>query len=336
MSASAGEGPRPSGAAIADAARAVEPSLRPHVLETGIELSSALGTRTGATVLLKLENTQRTGSFKARGALSKLLALGQAERARGVVTASSGNHGLALAWAGKALGVSVEVHVPLGASPAKLSRITALGADLRIEGQDGLDSELAARSVAAESGRAYVSPYNDRDVIAGQGTIGVEILRALAGEPPLDALFVALGGGGLVAGIASVLKEAWPDLEVVACSPANSAVMAESVRAGRILEMRSEPTLSDGTAGGIEPDSITFGLCRELVDRYPTVGEEEIAAAMRHVLEVEHTLIEGAAAVPVAALLREGGAHRGRRVAVVLCGANVSLDTLRTVLSAGT
>ncbi len=268
--------------------------------------------------------------------MSKLLAMSSEERARGIVTASSGNHGLAVAWAGGALRTPVEVYVPSGSSSAKLARIASLGADLRVEGDDGVDAELTARRVAEESGRAYVSPYNDWDVVAGQGTVGTEILAALEGESPLDAVFVALGGGGLVTGIASVLKAVWPSVEVVACSPANSAVMAESVRAGRILDMRSEPTLSDGTAGGIEPGAITFDLCRALVDRYPVVDEDEIRAAMRHVLEVEHTLIEGAAAVPVAALLREADAYASRRVGVVLCGANVSLDTLRTVLSVET
>ena len=318
------------------AVAAVDPRLRPHALVTPLERSPALSARSGAEVMLKLENTQRTGSFKLRGALSRLFALSAAERAAGVVTASSGNHGLAVAHAGQALGIPVEVYVPSVASAAKAARIQALGADLRVHGDDGLESELAARRVAAETGRVYVSPYNDRHVVAGQGTVGAEIVRALHGDRPLDAVFVALGGGGLISGIAAVVKAAWPDMEVVACSPANSAVMAESLRAGRILEMESRPTLSDGTAGGIEPGSITFPLCQRLVDRHVIVAEREIASAMRHVIEVEHTLVEGAAAVPVAALLELGDAYAGRRVGIVLCGANVSLETLRAVLSAET
>lgn len=324
---------------LARAIQEVEGRLREHVLVTPLEPSPALSARTGASVTLKLENTQRTGSFKLRGALSKLLSLSPDERSRGVVTASSGNHGMAVAFGARSLGSHAEVYVPTVASRAKLDRIRALGAELRIEGDDGLQSETTARRVAEESGRTYVSPYNDLAVVAGQGTVGTEITRAWTErrvpteEPPLDAVFVALGGGGLVSGIACALKARWPEIEVVACSPANSAVMAESVRAGRILDLPSEPTLSDGTAGGVEEGAVTFGLCQRLVDRYAEVDEEQIASAMRHVIEVEHTLVEGAAAVPVAAFLEQSERYEGRRVCIVLCGANVSLETLRAVLS---
>ena len=148
----------------------------------------------------------------------------------------------------------------------------------------------------------------------------------------LDAVYVALGGGGLISGIAGYLKSLDPDVEIVACSPAHSSVMADSVRAGRILDQESQPTLSDGTAGGVEAGAITFELCRTLVDRYLEVTEAEIEDAMRFIIGRHHTLIEGAAAVPVAALLNDTDRLAGRTVAVVLCGANIALETLREVL----
>jgi threonine dehydratase len=148
----------------------------------------------------------------------------------------------------------------------------------------------------------------------------------------LDAVFVAVGGGGLVSGVAAYMKAQWPDVLVVGCQPERSAVMFESLRAGRIVELPDRPTLSDGTAGGIEAGSVTFGLCQQLVDRFVLVSEEEIGAAMRLAIEVQHTLIEGAAGVALAAFLRCAEEFRGMRVAVVLCGANVSAATLKTVL----
>jgi threonine dehydratase len=174
-----------------------------------------------------------------------------------------------------------------------------------------------------------VSPYNDPVVVAGQGTVGLELANQLES---VDAVLVALGGGGLIAGLGGFLKSIVPEVEVIACSPEKSAVMHASIEAGRILELDSEPTLSDGTAGGVEPGAITFELCRTIVDRYVLVSEDEIAAAMRLIIDRHHMLIEGAAGVPVAALLKEKASFAGKRVAVVLCGANISPETLCRVL----
>ena len=178
----------------------------------------------------------------------------------------------------------------------------------------------------------YLSPYNDWQVIAGQGTVGVEIARQL--EAP-DAVVVAVGGGGLIAGIATYLRAAHPGIRMLGCSPRNSAVMFESLRRGAIVELPSLPTLSDGTAGGVEPGAITFPLCRHLVDDFELVEEPEVAAAMRLVLDRHHWAIEGAAGVAVAALLKQADRWRGKRVVVVICGGNVSLEVLRKVLGVG-
>ncbi|MHC5064775.1 MAG: threonine/serine dehydratase, partial [Planctomycetota bacterium] len=281
-------------------------------------------------VYLKLENLQHSGSFKVRGALNKLLCLSAAELASGVVAASSGNHGAGVAYGLRSLGASGLIFVPEGTTASKLRGIRNFGAEVRVHGTDCVIAEAYAREYATERGMSYLSPYNDRDVVAGQGSIGVELERQLEG---LDAVFVALGGGGLIAGIGSYLKSRNPQIEIVACSPVNSPVMHESIRAGRILEMAYEPTLSDSTAGGVEPGSITFDLCRKAVDRYLLVSEEEIADCIRHFLDLEHMLIEGAAAVAVAGFMQDSERWIGKKTAIVICGANISLEQIRAVLA---
>ncbi len=314
---------------IRDEVRRAAERLRGHVRETPVDGSPELDRRSGARVHLKLENIQHTGSFKLRGAMNKVLSLGANDRAGGVVAASTGNHGAGVAYACREAGIPCRVFVPEGSSPSKLATIRAYGATIELAGDDGVVSERTARRFADESGLAYVSPYNDTRVIGGQGTIGEELERQIGA---MDAIFISLGGGGLASGVAGYLKAVNPDLEVVACSARNSAVMYESLRAGEILDLESEPTLSDGTAGGIETGSITFPLCRELIDRHVLVSEADIAAALELILDRQHLLVEGAAALAVAGLIETGDRYRGKNVAVVLCGGNISVETLRSVL----
>jgi threonine dehydratase len=219
--------------------------------------------------------------------------------------------------------------VPEQTSPTKVEAIRRYGGDVRFFGSDGLDTEEHARNYAAERGMFYVSPYNDPEVIAGQGTCGIEIEASL---PQVDTVYVAVGGGGLIGGVASVLKAGNPAIRVVGCQPEASAVMAHSVAAGRILDESSAPTLSDGTAGGIEQAAITFGLCSSLVDEFVLVSEAEIAAAMRQFIDYEHQLIEGAAGVAVASMMKQRGALGGQQVVILICGGNVSRDTLKRIL----
>lgn len=314
--------------ALVDAVARAEQRIRPHVRETPVVPSRALSEATGAEIWFKCENLQVTGSFKVRGATNRLLTLPDDVLGRGVVAASSGNHGVAVAHAAHALGTSATVYVPESASPVKVTGMQRLGAMVVTYGTDGLDTEIEARRVAESRGLHYVSPYNDAAVVAGQGTVGVELSRQLAG---IDAVVVAVGGGGLIAGIASWIKHHGHHVRIIGAQPLNSRVMAESVRVGQVLELPSAPTLSDGTAGGIEPDTITFSLCKNLVDEWVEVPEEAIARAMRHSIEVEHLLIEGSAGVAIAALSSVRVPLAGR-VVVVLCGANVSATQLRTVL----
>ena len=280
----------------------------------------------GATTrLLKLETLQRTGSFKVRGAAA---ALSAGERPRSVVAASTGNHGLAGASVAAALGLPCRVYVPASAAPAKLARLRASGVELVEVDGDPLLAELAAREASKQApGTLLVPPYNDPRVILGQATLGLELLEQLA-DPP-DALFVAVGGGGLISGIALAVRASWPRCRIVGCLPAASPAMAAAVAAGGVAAAPLRPTLSDATAGGIEPGAITVAICAALVGEFVEIEEAEIAAAMRAAL-LEHGLaIEGAAAVALAASLREGG---GGRHLVVLGGGNVGAETLREIL----
>ena len=312
------------------AARAGEAATRiaDHIRHTPLRRSAAFSEELGAEVFFKLENHQATGSFKLRGATNRLLTLSDEQRARGCVAASSGNHGAAVACAMQKLGVNGIIFVPEQTSPAKVEKIKGYGGDVRFFGTDGLDTEQHARAYAEQHGMFYLSPYNDDEVIAGQGSCGVEIFAEL---PDVSAVFVAVGGGGLIGGVGAVLKEHSPGIHVYGCQPLASPVMTRSIEAGQIIDMPSEATLSDGTAGGIEEDAITFSLNQAVVDEWVVVDEEKIAAAMRLYMRREDDVIEGAAGVAVAGLLERRDTIAGKKVVVVICGGNVSEETLRSI-----
>lgn len=300
---------------------AAERLIRKHVVETPVVRSGWLSAATGAEVCYKLENLQDTGAFKLRGATHKLLSLTEEQRKRGVVTASSGgNHAKAVAATGAKLGVPTEVFVPKKIDPGNKARIEALGAKVRLVEGDGLLAEQTARREGERTGREYVSPYNDPDVIAGQGTISVELLRQL---PKVDAVFVAVGGGGLIGGIGVHLKKASPRTEVVACWPENSAAMFECMRAGRVIDVKEKPTVSVSTAGGVEEGAVTLSLCLEVIDRSVLVTEQEILDSLRRVYRDDGQLLEGAAGVAVAAFRKVAKDYTGKTVAILLCGGNV-------------
>ncbi|MEM1403767.1 MAG: threonine/serine dehydratase [Pseudomonadota bacterium] len=316
--------------AIAEQAIAASKRLQGLVQETPLVFSPQFSEITGAKVWLKLENLQDTGSFKLRGASNKLLTLTDEDKAKGCVTASSGNHGAGVALAASRLGMSGIVFVPEHTSDTKVKGIRAHGGDVRFFGTDGLDTEEHARAFAEQEGKVFVSPYNDPAVIAGQGSCGVEIVEA---RPDIDAAFISIGGGGLISGVASVLKDHNPAIKIVGCQPSNSPVMTQSVEAGEIVFTESEPTLSDGTAGGIEEDAITFELCRALVDDYALVEEDAIAEAMVAFIENQHQLAEGAAGVALGAFLAGADKYTNKNVVIVICGGNVSPKTLTRVLT---
>lgn len=313
---------------IAHSAAAATEQIADMVRRTELHRSAFFSDKLDAEVFFKLENQQTTGSFKLRGASHKLLQLSDSERRRGCVAASSGNHGAAVACAMQKLGVQGVIFVPEQTSPAKVAKIRSYGGEVKFFGTDGLDTEQHARQYAADNNMQYLSPYNDADVIAGQGTCGVEILQDL---PDIDAVFVAVGGGGLISGVGSVLKTARPATRVFGCQPLASAVMARSVEAGEILDMPSDPTISDGTAGGIEAGAMTFPLVQAVVDEFVVVDEEQIMAAMRLYIDAAGHVIEGAAGVAIAAMLARKDVLRGCRVAAIICGANISDEVLANV-----
>lgn len=306
-----------------------EQRIRSYVRETPLDYSLALSQSCGAEVFLKLENLQHTGSFKVRGAMNKLLSLTPEEQARGVVTASTGNHGAATAFGLRVLHLQGTIFVPENASPTKVAAIQRYGARIETYGADCLEAELYAQGYAREHGLTYISPYNDPQVVGGQGTIGVELLRQVE---KLDAVFVSVGGGGLISGVAGYLRQVLPGVKIIGCLPERSPEMALAVKAGHHIQIEPQATLSDGTAGGFEPGAITFELCQQLVDEYVLVGEEEIARAIRWMLETHHQLIEGSAGVAIAGFQKLHEQYNQQDVVIVLCGANISLATLRQIL----
>ena len=303
-------------------------AMSTYVAETPLQRSEAWGEEAGASVFFKLENLAPSGSFKVRGAFAKLLSLPTAVLGRGVVAASTGNHGAAVAYALSKLDATGLIFVPEGASEIKIGRIRDFGGEVRFAGKESGETERLARAYAEERDLTYISPYNDWDVVAGQGTIGREISASL---PTVDIIVASLGGGGLIGGIGAYLKSARPQTRIVAASPRNSAAMIASLRAGRIVEVAHLPTLSDGTAGGVEPGAITFELCRGVVDECVLVDEDEIAASMERFAASEDMAVEGAAGVALAAL-RHIHADDAT-VAVVICGGNV--EPLKDVLAPG-
>jgi threonine dehydratase len=315
---------------VADLVLTAEERIRPYIRQTILEHSQSYSQQTGACVYFKCENLQHTGSFKARGAMNKILSLSGAQKASGIVTASTGNHGAAVARSLSQIEAAGIVFVPENADPAKVAMIQKLGAEVRYRGNDSAETEVYARAYAAHYGGAYIPPYNDPVIIGGQGTIGVELIRQLEN---IDAVFISVGGGGLIAGIAGYLKSVIPNVQVIGCSPENSQVMIKSIQAGRILDLPSLPTLSDGTAGGVEAGSITFPLCQRLVDSFVTVTEDQITVSLKIFMATHHMLIEGSAAVAIAAFLKVQESYRQKNVVILLCGANISLEVLKEVLS---
>lgn len=306
--------------------------IRPHVKVTPLEHSAALSAALGCEVLLKCDHLQPTGAFKLRGATNKIRLLAEQGGHPEVVTASTGNHGRAVAYAGRKFGIKVTVYVGNTTPAVKADAIRAEGATLVTVDGEALEAELEARRVAQQGGIPYVAPYNDFDTIAGQGTMGVELAEQAQG---LDAVFICVGGGGLVGGVGTALKSLSPGTRIVGVWPQASTCMLDSLRAGEIIATPEYPTLSDGSTGAVEPGSVTFPICQQVIDSTLTVSEREIARAMRAVADAEHWMIEGAAGVAMAGLTQAAQDYRGKKVAVVLCGRNVGLETFLDAMRLG-
>ncbi len=316
---------------FAAAVEAANAHVAAYCAPTPLLYSQALSQRTGAKVYLKLEALQPTGSFKVRGALHKLACLSPAMRQGGVITASTGNHAAAVAFALAQLGGRATIFMPENTAAVKREALAHYPhVTLSYYGTDSADTERYARTLAEQQGKPYLSPYNDWDLVAGQGTVAHELHRQL---PTLAAVFVPIGGGGLISGIAGYLKHHLPNVAVIGCQPAHSATMYHSLRAGEILETPHLPTLSDGTAGGIEADALTFTCCQKWVDDVFLVSEQELFNALRILLEEEQLLVEGAAALSVATLLKHAANWRAKEVVLILCGRKLPMETLKKLLA---
>lgn len=300
---------------------------------TPVVEAESLSAALGAPVHLKLESLQPTGSFKVRGAANRLLAMTEAERARGVVTVSTGNHGRAVAYVGRRLGVPVTVCISELVPVNKVAALRASGAELVIAGVSQDEAAERAAALERERGLTLVHPFDDPLVIAGQGTLALELLEQL---PEVDTVLVPLSGGGLVSGVALALKAAKPGVRVVAVSAAATPVMLRSVVAGTPVELPEVRTLADSLGGGIgAANRFTLPLVSALVDEHVEVPEAAIGEAMAHLLVEERLVAEGGAAVGVAALL-SGHVRLGRATAVVVSGRNVDVSVLvRLVSGAG-
>ena len=309
-----------------------EKRIRNHIRETPLEYSPYLSRLGRSRVYLKLENIQISGSFKLRGAANKFLSLTEEEKARGIITASSGNHGMAVAYLLQKLGLKGTIYLPEITPQTKVEALRDYGATLEIYGEECVKAEMEAKRVAGEKGMTWVSPYNDPYIVGGQGTIAVELDRQL---DLMDCILVPVGGGGLISGIAGYVKSVDDGIEIIGCQPENSCVMYESVKAGRILDLESKDTLADATAGGIEHGAITLDICRETVDDFILVTEDEIKQAIRLILEKHYMLVEGGAAMVVSAFLKEHHRFEDKNVVLVLTGSKISLEQLKAVLFEG-
>jgi threonine dehydratase len=304
--------------------------IRGVIRETPVEPSTFLNEMCGGEINLKLENQQLTGSFKIRGALNKLLQLSERERKRGIVAASSGNHAQGVGYAARVIGVEATVVVPRNTPMVKIDAIKRYGVELIVHGEEYMDAERLAREMERKEGKAFISPYNDLDVIAGQGTVGIEMLEE---APDLNVILVPVGGGGLISGIGVAYKKAKSGAEVIGVQSVASPVMYESVRQGRIVDMELEESVAEGLHGDIEQGSVTFDLCRDLVDEIVLVREESIKRAMSLLLTRQHQVVEGAGAVGVAAIMEDPERFRGGRVGVVVSGGNVDDSLMREITS---
>tara|TARA_B100001996_G_scaffold383061_1_gene377214 strand:- start:2677 stop:3630 length:954 start_codon:yes stop_codon:yes gene_type:complete len=302
---------------------------RPYIRHTPLEHSPYLSNLAEADVFLKLDNIQKTGSFKFRGAISKITSLTDKEKSSGVVTASTGNHGAACSLAMSELGVEGKIIVPENVHKNKIENILNFGGEVEYYGDDCIHAEERAQEISKITGATYISPYNDEAIVYGQGTLGMEISQDLKN---VDAIFISVGGGGLISGIGGYLKSVNQSTRVHGVSPKNSCVMYESLNAGKQLDLSSKPTLSDGTAGGVEFGSITFEMCKEIIDDFTVVSENEIAKGIRIGLEKNHQLIEGAAGAAIAGFINQKEKFKGQTVVLVMCGGNISSAVLKSIL----
>ncbi len=299
-------------------------------IETSLDRAEKLSARIEQTVLLKREDTQPVHSFKLRGAYNKLASLSASQLARGVICASAGNHAQGVALGAQRLGCQALIVMPITTPRLKIDAVMALGGEVVLHGESYSDAHAHALKLAAKSGRTFVHPFDDPEVIAGQGTVAMEILRQQRG--PIDAIFVAIGGGGLVAGIAAYVKAVRPEIKVIGVQMSDSDAMLRSVNAGRRVRLDEVGLFSDGTAVK-QVGRETFRLVRKWVDEFLVVDTDSVCAAIKDVFEDTRSILEPAGAMGVAAIKQYAKKQRrkGQTLVTVTCGANMNFDRLRFV-----
>ena len=307
-----------------------EKRIRPYIDETKLLFSPILSKMGDCKVYLKLENQQITGSFKIRGAMNSLIFLSSEKKKSEFVTASSGNHGAAFAYGVNKLGLKGTIFLPMNASLVKIDALRKQKIRIELFGNDCVQTEAFARNFANENMIDFISPYNDLNIVAGQGTIGIEIENQL-GIP--DYILAPVGGGGLISGIASYLKNKRKTVRIIGCQPENSPVMFESIKANKIVDYESKSTLSDGTAGGIELGSITFDLCKKYVDDYILVSEQEIKDALKLLYEEHNMIVEGAAVLSLASFIQQINRFQGSTIVLIISGSKISHEKFMQIIS---
>lgn len=300
--------------------------IRHHIYQTPLIPSRKTGQHFNAKVLFKAENFQLTGSFKLRGALSRVSAQTSSER---LITASSGNHGIGAAFAAQSLSKDLTVVLPETVMPAKLEKIKSFGVEVILHGAETGLAEQHAQQLAASGAYSYISPYNDADIVAGQGTIGLEILEQC---DRVDNVFISMGGGGLISGVGSVLKAFRPSTKIYGVAALNSNALAASMAAGRVVETEHLPTLAEAVAGGIDEDTITLPLASSVVDRVVECDEAEIVEALKTLAFDENMIVEGSAALALAGFTKVAHELAGQTSIILLCGANVDQGVVRRTI----
>jgi threonine dehydratase len=296
-------------------------------IRSSVAHTMCIESRTTKGLFFKTENFQHTGSFKLRGAMSKLTSLATGMP---VITASSGNHGIACSHAAMTTGHKLTVVLPENVAKVKLEKIQSYGTKTIMNPGDSGLAEQRAQALAASGEYVYVSPYNDPLVMSGQGTIGLELLEQL---PAIDNVFISMGGGGLISGIGSAIKAASPDTKIIGVSATHSAALAASIRAGKVVEIDHLDTLADGCAGGVDNDAITLSIAAEVVDELVDCSEEKIETALRILAWKENMIVEGAAALALAGYLADKSKFDGQINVILLCGANFDQTRIATLLS---
>ena len=305
--------------------------LRGVIKRTDLVFAEALSKEIGAEVYLKLENLQKSGSFKIRGAYNKIVNLSDEERACGVVCSSAGNHAQGVAISASTLGIKSTIVMPRSAPFAKISATRNYGGEVVLEGNFYDDAYAKAREIQALEGATFVHPFNDPYIIAGQGTIGLEMMEQ---QPDLDAILIPIGGGGIAAGIALAVKTMNPHVQVIGVQSQNAPSMYEAVKSNMIETVEVSRTVADGIAVA-RPGDLTFPLIQEYVDEIVTVSESDLAKAFLFLLETCNLIVEGAGAVAVAALRNLSERFKGKKVSAVLTGGNIDINMVESMMNHG-